>query len=176
MLKDKNSESGRRNRKYTLRRFLGDILFVVVVFYAITWWQERDLLPDDGNQKIPTLTVSDSKSDRVELASLLGEENTIIYFFAPWCSICRTSAPNLNKLSESVTVLAIALSYEKRADVARFVQETALNVPVYYGSDNTEKAFKIDAFPTYYVVDSNGIILDRSVGYSTEFGMKWRSR
>jgi hypothetical protein len=49
-----------------------------------------------------------------------------------------------------------------------------LNYPVLLGNDQVMRAFRIDAFPTTYVVSEDGRIEDAAVGYTTGFGLRWR--
>lgn len=103
---------------------------------------------------------------------------TIVYFFAPWCSICHLSISNLQALyeeqGEQVNVIAIALSYESIDQVREFMEDKTLTMPVLLGTGMVATEYKIDAFPSYYVMDAEFKIVARSRGYSTEVGMKMR--
>jgi len=44
-------------------------------------------------------------------------------------------------------------------------------MPVLMGDDSTARDWSVRAFPTYYVIDTEGRISSRSVGYSTRLGM-----
>lgn len=100
---------------------------------------------------------------------------TVLYFFAPWCGVCRHSIGNLDDLDpQQVNSLAVALSYASSRDVSRFVEETGLQSTVLLGDDEVLAAWGIRAFPTYYVLDESGDIADRSVGYSTSMGLRYR--
>jgi hypothetical protein len=43
------------------------------------------------------------------------------------------------------------------------------------GSTQTAKDWNIRAFPTYFVIDAEGNIASRSVGYSTSLGIALRN-
>jgi len=45
-------------------------------------------------------------------------------------------------------------------------------MPVLLGTTETMKDFKIQAFPTYYVLDKEQKITKVSMGYSTEIGLR----
>ncbi len=103
---------------------------------------------------------------------------TIVYFFAPWCQICHLSMPNLVEIQaskgEQIKIVAIALDYQKQSDVNDFIEQHALNFPVYYGQSAIQKAFKVSAFPSYYLIDKNGVVTHKVVGYTSEIGMRLR--
>ena len=105
----------------------------------------------------------------------------LLYFFAPWCKVCATSSANVNALraarSESeLAIYAIGLEWEDGADLARFAREHELRVPVLRGSAEIERAYHVDTFPTVYVLDEQGAVQDRVIGYTTELGLRLRTR
>ena len=104
----------------------------------------------------------------------------LVYFFAPWCSICSLSADNLNDLravrdESELKIVMVALSYGSRQEVVDFVAELDLQVPVLFGTEQQMMDYQIQGFPTYYVVDSSGRLQSKSLGYSTEWGMRFRT-
>jgi thiol-disulfide isomerase/thioredoxin len=169
-----------KSKHLTPKKVVGRILEIAIFILAL-WgvmaWQERNLLPDDGSVSLPTHIEVQRLSDgeKVLLGDELNPEKSLVYFFAPWCSICKMSAPNLNDLqNENAQVIAIALSYDSVDDVQEFVNSSNLNIPVYLGNNQISQLFNVEAFPTYYLLNKDLRIVDRSVGYSTGIGMKWR--
>ncbi|KAF7774279.1 hypothetical protein PCIT_a0697 [Pseudoalteromonas citrea] len=158
--------------KYIIQ--IGLVLFTVT---AISAYQELGMLADNGKQDTPYFSLAqlDNPAHRVDLSSLKGQQ-TVIYFFAPWCSICKYSMPNLDKLHKEgdLNAIAIALDYANEQSVRQFSQSLELSMPVLLGNHSTAKNFKIKAYPTYYVIDENLKIVERSVGYSSELGIKIR--
>ena len=145
---------------------------------AFSWWQNRGTLAAD-NQSAPDFNLLALDGTEYQLSDYQGQE-ILVYFFAPWCSICRFSADNLNDLraarsEDELVILMMALSYESRAEVEQFVADLELTVPVLLGSEQQMQDYKITAFPTYYVVDEAGKLASRSMGYSTELGMRIRT-
>lgn len=147
-----------------------DAALILAVFFAIHSWQTRDLPLDE---KAPATMLS--VLDRAEIRSALtAGKPGIVYFFAPWCFYCRTSIGNLDDLVADGHVdwaTAVALDYENDAEVREFVEQTDISMPVLMGNGGTAADWSVRAFPTYYVIDSDGRISSRSVGYATGFGM-----
>jgi len=108
-------------------------------------------------------------------------ERTLVYFFAPWCTYCALSSGNLNRLhrfrgDQGLRVVTVVLDWESLSEVRDYVEKHELNVPVLLGDAAIARAWKVSAFPTYYVLDKDHGIAARDIGYSTQLGLLWRSR
>jgi thiol-disulfide isomerase/thioredoxin len=147
-----------------------DAFLILTVFIAIHGWQTRHL-PVDETAPDTVLAQLDGSG----LRSAFGEDGAgIVYFFAPWCFYCKTSIGNLDKLVDNGQVdwaTAVALDYGKASEVQEFVDGTGISLPVLMGNGRTASDWSVRAFPTYYVIDADGRISSRSVGYSTRLGM-----
>lgn len=163
-----------------LKKFFSVIktaVLIVVVFYAVTTFQQRNLLSTD---KTPApyfnLATLEDPTQRISIAQLQGKQ-TVVYFFAPWCSICRYSMPNLETAHQQgkLNAIAIALDYQNIDEIKQFTDSLQLTMPVLLGSRNTGKDYKVSAYPTYYVIDEQLTITARSMGYSTELGLRLRT-
>jgi len=154
---------------------LGEILFITAIFMALSYWQERDMLTTDSNVPVLTARALDGKlhqfPDKQQKA-----EHTLIYFFAPWCKICHLSIGNLNILrdqigEERINILVVALDWKNTAEIEDYVAEHDLNFPVLLGDLSWQEQYKVKGFPSYYIVDNNGTVLSKSMGYSSSVGM-----
>ena len=134
------------------------------------------------------LSASDAKSPNFRLLDLnyqpqnLFIENSdkpaIVYFFAPWCSICRFSMDNLQNIYQrnpDIHIVAVALDYANKEEVDVFVERMGLEFPILMGNEEVKKAYKVSAYPSYYVFDEEQNVAHRSMGYSTELGLYLRS-
>jgi thiol-disulfide isomerase/thioredoxin len=151
-----------------------DALVLLLVFLSIHTWQTRDL-PLDELAPETVLTLLDGSG--IQAAVIPGEAG-IVYFFAPWCFYCRSSIGNLQDLVEDGHVkwaTVVALDYGDAEEVQAFIEKTGVSLPVLMGNSRTARDWRVRAFPTYYVIDSEGRISSRSVGYSTGFGMLIRN-
>lgn len=168
--------------KYVKARKWASILFeasiIVLVLLIFSWFQNRGTLAAD-NTMAPDFTLQSLTGETVQLSKLKGKK-VLIYFFAPWCKICYMSGDNLNDLrkarsEDELEILVVGLSYEFNAEIQDFANELQLTMPVLYGNDQQMNDYKIKGFPTYFVIDEEGRVTHRSVGYSTELGMRLRT-
>ena len=159
---------------------LGIWLFYLAIlalsFQLIHTWQTRHMLATTGEFVVPPLTLP-ALSGGVHTVSADAEKNTLIYFFAPWCGICRASIGNLDAVdADTTTVVVIAMDYASVEDVQAFVHDVGVRQKVLLGNDTLKAYFKIHAYPTYYVLDTNFHVIRRDMGYSTAPGLKLKTR
>jgi len=151
-----------------------DVALLTAVFAAVHGWQVRGM-PLDEMAPRTELAVLESG----EQQNVVGQDKVgIVYFFAPWCSVCLASIGNLDALVDSGRVAwarAVALDYDNAGEVVEFVDDTGIALPVLLGTTRTATDWSVSAFPTYYVIDATGRIRSRAVGYSTWIGMWLRA-
>jgi thiol-disulfide isomerase/thioredoxin len=153
---------------------LFDAVLLVVVFVLISMWQTRNLPDDEHMPPLELAWLDDMRADSVMVPGQTG----VIYFFAPWCFYCKTSIDNLDDLVASGDLAwarVVALDYENLDEVRGFIAETGVSLPVLLGNAQASSDWQIRAFPTYFVIDENGDIASRSVGYSTSIGLRART-
>jgi peroxiredoxin len=161
-------------RSHFWRSLAFDVVLIAAVFYAVHSWQTREL-PIDEPAPETVLALLDGSGIR---SAVNKGEAGIVYFFAPWCFYCRTSIGNLDDLVANGRVswaTTVALDYTDAGEVQEFIDKTGVSLPVLMGNPGTASDWSVRAFPTYYVIDANGRISSRSVGYSTGFGMRIRN-
>jgi thiol-disulfide isomerase/thioredoxin len=165
----------RRFRSNFWRALALDVALIVLVFFAVHAWQTRDL-PVDEPAPETVLALLDGSGI---LPAVTAGRPGIVYFFAPWCFYCRSSIGNLEDLVADGSVAwgtVVALDYADADEVQAFIDETGVTLPVLLGHARTTSDWSVRAFPTYYVIDAEGAIQSRAVGYSTKLGMWARYR
>ena len=76
---------------------------------------------------------------------------------------------------ESGSIFAVALSYNGLQSIEAFLERNALDVPVLLGNSEILNSYRINAFPTVYVLNESGNIDSSTVGYTTTLGLWWRT-
>jgi len=164
--------------KQTIRSFILNAAFFVVVFVVVFAFQSRNMLAADG-QPAPELRGVTLDGAAYDLADK-SDRPALVYFFAPWCRICAASADNLVRLrrwrdEQDIEIVAVALDWQLAQEVRDYVQRHGLNVTVVLGDASVSRNWQIQAYPSYYVLDSEHRIVRRDIGYSTQFGLWWRA-
>lgn len=175
--KDATGEKPKPSRRRRMLSLAAQIGVVLVAVVAITEWQARSLVP--RRSAAPGFTLRSLDGAEVSLSQARGK-TVVLYFFAPWCSVCSFSSKNVvalrNARSEAdVAIYAVGLDWSTPDELARFARDHSLNVPVLAGDDRVRREYAIQAYPTVYVVDERGRVRDRVVGYTTELGLRLRS-
>jgi thiol-disulfide isomerase/thioredoxin len=156
-----------------------EVLVVILVFAGITAWRARDLLPADQRSIAPAFALADLHGRHWTTESLQGRP-AVIYFFAPWCGVCAASSPQLrwfDRLAgDSVQLVLIGLDWQRREELDEYAADHALRVPVLSGNPSVASDYRIQGYPTYYVIDSEGRIAARDVGFTTVAGLWLRTR
>ena len=151
------------------------LLLQAVVFFAIfngvSWLRETSMLSTDSKltEFHQVMTLSEQA---IEIKA--DNKQTLVYFFAPWCQVCHISIGNLQSIHEknqNIQIIAVALDYVDKAEVAEFTHQHQLTFPVALGDEERKKSFKIIGYPSYYVLDEQNTVVARSMGYSSETGL-----
>ena len=99
-------------------------------------------------------------------------QGKIIYldFWASWCKPCRTILPALQNLhdkyhEQNLVIIAVNID-EVKADAKDFLQKYPINYPQLYDPNGVlGKYFNIRVMPTGILIDTNGSVSSRHVGY-----------
>jgi len=153
-------------------------LFFIAVFVGVATFQARNMLSTSGTEA-PTLNGPLLRGGSYDIATA-GDRPMLVYFFAPWCNICAVTSDNLTRLrrlrdEEDLDIMAVALDWRDFEEVSDYVDRHELDLPVVLGDRQIAQSWQVYAFPTYYVLDSEQRIRRRDLGYSSQFGLWWRT-
>jgi thiol-disulfide isomerase/thioredoxin len=172
----KNQTTFQRLRQTRAWRWGSDIAFALLIFFAISAWQGRHLIRTAEPVPAVSLTRMDT-GERTSFEALKGKKSVVV-LWAPWCAVCKAEVGALNALAEALgddaQLVSVALAYEDRADVQRFIDAQGVRYPVLLGDDRAQRALHVDVFPTTYILDEQGRIAHALVGYTTSWGLRLR--
>jgi len=123
----------------------------------------------------PAWDLQQVGGDTLHSADLAGKI-VVIDFWATWCPPCRAEIPGYVALQEAFRdkgVVFVGISLDQGASavskVERFVEEFKINYPVVMADAKVVEAFGgIESIPTTFVIDREGQIVRRKVGYKPE--------
>src|SRR5690625_1689980 len=123
--------------------------------------EEEDVGLEEG-QTAPDFLLTKLDGEEVRLSDYRGQP-VIINFWATWCPPCRAEMPDFQELyeSEDVEILAVNLTESEQSEegVQDFIDELGLTFPVPMDGDTiVSQMYEVQAYPTSYMVDSEGKI------------------
>lgn len=171
-----------------LRSFAIQALIFFVAFQVLSFLRETSMLSTDVSlDDIASLEQSVAKPVEFNnIPSLTGElislnsdgKTTVLYFFAPWCQVCHVSIGNLQSLfeqNENIDVIAVALDFTNTDEVMKFTSQHQLTFPIALGNERLKQSFEISGYPSYYVINTDNVIVAKSMGYSSKLGLYLRA-
>ncbi|HDR15950.1 MAG TPA: TlpA family protein disulfide reductase [Desulfobacteraceae bacterium] len=151
-------------------KWVAVVLFLAMVFFAVlSVGRNHDDVP------APLFILKDIYGETVTLDEYKGNV-VLLDFWATWCPPCRESIPELVSLqneyeSLGLVVLGVSLDEDPKTgdrELKSFIREKGINYRVirytrelladYFGDDQI-------AIPTMFVIDRNGAIRDKLVGF-----------
>jgi peroxiredoxin len=119
----------------------------------------------------PDFSFTSSEGEYIALDDLRGKV-VLLDFWGTWCPPCVESVPELRNLhkkySKEPSFVLIGISSDSDDEVWReFTAKNKMIWPQYRDKDRRiQRAFGVRAFPTYVVIDHEGIVRHQSVGMS----------
>lgn len=145
-------------------------LFILVFFAGAQSFAYRSMVTGAP----PPIVAETITGEPFELDRLHGKP-AVIYFWATWCGICKAMKGSINAIAEDYPTISLALKSGNSADIAEYIQEQGINVPVV--SDNTGtvgQRYGILGVPTAFILGPEGMVRFSTVGYTTEIGLRIR--
>ncbi len=121
----------------------------------------------------PDFSITTAEGEHITLEDLRGKV-VVLDFWGTWCPPCVESIPSLRtlhkKFSKEPSFVLIGISTDNEEEVWRdFTTKQKMIWPQYWDRERrVVRAFGVRAYPTYIVIDHEGIIRFRSSGTSWE--------
>ncbi|MBK7025139.1 MAG: redoxin domain-containing protein [Sulfuritalea sp.] len=150
------------------RRLLEAALILGVIFGA-QYWQTRGLPEGIAPPLVGVLT--DGQTIKVGA----GDTATLVAFWATWCPVCKAEEGNIVAVAKDHRVIPVAMQSGDAATVLKHLKERGIDLPQLIDADGRHAMnWRVRGVPTHFVVDANGVIRFRVVGYATTWGLKAR--
>jgi thiol-disulfide isomerase/thioredoxin len=150
-----------------VKRLAAALLFVALVAGALVL-TTRD---EDPEIAVPALTVTrmDGEGD-FELTQLASADTpTLLWFWAPWCTVCNGEAPKIQQLAEQTRGELSVVAIGGRDDLANgpeFVSRHGLTAPTLLFDESMQvwEHYRIPGQPGAILLDADGVERGRWLG------------
>jgi thiol-disulfide isomerase/thioredoxin len=127
----------------------------------------------------PDFSIVTLEGQRITLDSLRGK-TVLLDFWGTWCPPCRAATPDLIRLAKKHAdrpfVIVGVSSDENEKVVQDYVQKNRMAWPQFVDAGReVHRAFNVSMFPTYVIIDAEGIVRARRSAFSHEIAM-WLNR
>lgn len=98
---------------------------------------------------------------------------TLLAFWETWCSPCIESIPKVKQFiskysPDTFEVWGIVSDEKTFAKVPSVVKRTGINYPVYYGTEQAKKDYRVTGVPEYVIIDKSGKIVFIEAGFTDQ--------
>lgn len=149
------------------------ILAVVAGVYVILANATLNKVGIEIGDKAPNYTLPTFEGEAQSLSDYKGNI-VVMNMWASWCEPCTREIPDLMRLHntyDEVTLVAVNMnSYERNRDGAEsFVEEYDMNrIPSLIDEEGeVASLYQLQHLPTTYIIDEDGIIVERMEGETT---------
>jgi thiol-disulfide isomerase/thioredoxin len=122
----------------------------------------------------PDYAFASLAGDYINSKELAGK-TVLLDFWGTWCGPCRQATPDLVRLYKKFKddpFVLLGISSDKASDRAKwedYITKTKMDWPQFLDlSRQVHRPFQITAFPTYIVIDTEGIVRTRVQGFGPD--------
>ncbi|MDH7499832.1 MAG: TlpA disulfide reductase family protein [candidate division NC10 bacterium] len=121
------------------------------------------------NAPAPDFTLSTLQGQTMSLSSLKGRV-VLVAFWSIYCHVCQQELPKLESLykkyqGREVEVIGVNIDREPPGTIQGSAKERGLSFPTLLdGEKKAMKTYQARSLPTVFILDRNGIIVEKKVG------------
>jgi peroxiredoxin len=151
-------------------KYSAEILIILVLFLSFKAYKQQDVVK--GNA--PDIQEVFLSGKQIKLSDYRGK-SVLIHFWATWCPICSLEQDSIEAISKDNDIITIAMNSGEAMEIQNFMEENNLSFPVIideYGI--IAKRYGVKGVPASFIVNPEGIIEYTEIGYTTNWGLRFR--
>jgi len=122
----------------------------------------------------PPFKLSTHEKETADLEALRGKV-VVLHFWASWCSYCKKSLPEIQKLHEAIKdnphVKLYGINCRQRpggTEPLELAKELGCTYPLILAGDAAATEYEVKSFPVLFIVGPDGKIIHMERGFKTE--------
>ncbi len=165
-------------KNLNIKKILKDIVVFLIMLFIVTNIISFLRKPDLPNQQLPSFHAKTLKDN--EIYTSLERKPILLHFWATWCPTCKMEAGNIQRISSSFRVISVAVNSGSDEEIKTYMKKHDLNFETINDSEGKlASMFKVNAFPTTFIFDSDKNLKFAEVGYTSTLSLyikMWLSR
>ena len=120
-----------------------------------------------SGEKAPSFKLGDIFDPNSKIG-LPKDKLTLLDFWEVWCAPCIASLPEVEKISRKFAnnINVIGIVSDNIKDAKKLVKQKNITYVDLIGNKDLIKLYRIDRYPTYFLIDKNGIVQKEYYGFS----------
>jgi thiol-disulfide isomerase/thioredoxin len=119
-------------------------------------------------KKFPSISLPNLKTNNV--INIDSQKPILIDFWETWCGPCIASFPKVEELNKKYSdeILIIGIVSEDKSNALKLIQKKRVAFSNLYGNSALLEEYKVNSFPRYFLIDSDGIVRKEYFGFSNQ--------
>ena len=135
---------------------------------------------EKGPSLAPEFSLKTLTGEEISLSKYKGK-TLLLDFWATWCGPCRESIPHLVHLyktyqAQGLEVVGLSMDKGDPKTVDHFVKSLDMPYPIAIAPEEIARAYGVNGLPTIVLIDKEGKIREKIVGFNTAIAKKIESR
>lgn len=148
---------------------LGFYIFVALFIFAGQFLVNQDLVSGTPPPIVQTTLAGENAMQR------LSKGPAVLYFWAEWCGICRSMQGSVSNVLRDYPGLTVAVRSGDDSALQNYLNDKQLNWPVVNDNNGSlGQRYGIKGVPAVFFINAAGDIVFTTVGYTSEWGMRFR--
>lgn len=146
------------------------LLLLTVIYFGLKAWKLRDAVSGEA----PEILGETLNGTQFSLQAWRGEP-VLVYFWATWCPICKTTQGSVEAIARDYRVITISAWSGDEGEVNAYRREKGLQTETLVDEWGAiAKQYGIKGVPAFFFIDPDGQISSIENGYTSELGLRLR--